>query len=352
MLCGVSSLALLAGFISVFASSCPTDTLWNHYDGQVPGASVIVIKDGAAVFERSWGIANLDTGEKTSSDTNYRLASISKTFTAMSVLMLAEKGTLSLDHKVTRYLPELATVAPKVTLRHLLTHTHGLPEYEPLLDKEGTQQILDRDVLELVAKQPVPAIAPGTKYVYSNTGYALLALVVERASKLKYAEFLKRNIFKPLGMTTSLAYDVNATIAHRALGYTGVDKFRNNDQNRTSAVLGDGGIYSSARDLVRWIDALEKNTLVDAKLLAEATTAHVSSDDPGYGYGYGWKVTEHNGEKLVFHTGLTSGFRNALLWVPSRKLAVIVLTNRRYGYSLLLGRIALEQFWTTAPATP
>ena len=343
----VSGLTLLFGLLSMVVRACPgdpADLLFAQYDGNHPGAHVAVIKDGAIVFERGFGTANLDTGERVTADTNFRLASITKQFTAVSILMLSERKSLSIDDPVARYLPELASVAPKVTLRNLLTHTSGLPEYESLLAKNDARQIVDRDVLELVAHHK-PRFSPGAQFRYNNTGYALLALVIERVSKLSYSEFLRRNIFKPLGMTSTVTYGVGA-IPHRAYGYSGRDgRFSGADQNRTTAVLGDGGIYSSTRDLVRWIDALDHNTLLDSARLAEAISPSVATDAPNISYGLGWRIGDERGEKVAFHTGTTSGFKNALLWVPSRKLAVIVLTNRREGNSLTLAWLMLDRFW-------
>jgi CubicO group peptidase (beta-lactamase class C family) len=344
----VPGLAVLAGLMSVLAAACPTDpvdALFSSYDGQHPGASVVVVKDGAVIFERAYGMANVGTGERATPQTNYRLASVTKPFTAMAVSILAERGALAVDDPVAKYLPELAQKAPTVTLRHLLTHTSGLPEYEKLLPKDDPKQIVDRDVLGLLAKRGL-AIVPGARYRYNNTGYALLALVIERVSKQSYAEFLRRNIFQPLGMANTQVYDANAKIAARAYGYSvATDQAAPADQNRTSAVLGDGGIYSSAHELARWIDALDRNRLLAPKRLAEATSALVTTDEPRIAYGFGWRISEDRGEKVVYHTGTTSGFKNALVWVPSKKLAAIVLTNRRQGEPLKLAMFVLDQFW-------
>jgi CubicO group peptidase (beta-lactamase class C family) len=341
-------LALIAGVMTVIAAACPdapVDSLLASYDGVHPGASVAVIKDGAIVFERTYGMANVETGERVTPETNYRLASVTKQFTATAVLILADRGQLSVDDPVARYLPELAHAAPTVTLRHLLTHTSGLPEYETLLPKGDTRQVADRDVLALLAQQTLQ-LSPGTRYRYNNTGYALLAMVVERVSKLPYAEFLRRNIFQPLGMTTTAACEADTAIPHRAYGYSGTaDQFWRADQSRTSNVLGDGGIYSSTHDLARWIGALDHSTLLAPDRLAEATSALVATNDPNISYGFGWRISQQRGEKLVFHTGLTSGFKNALLWVPSRKLAVVVLTNRRQGQPLEVAKRVLDHFW-------
>jgi CubicO group peptidase (beta-lactamase class C family) len=346
-------LVLLLSIMSVLGKACtdPVDMLFDlTYGGKHPGASVAVIKDGAIVFERSYGMANIEGGEKATALTNYRLASMTKQFTAMSILILEDKGQLKLDDRVAKYLPELASAAPTVTVRHLLTHTSGLPEYEPLMAKDDTNQILDAGVLALVAKQKLE-LKPGSRFKYGNTGYVLLAMVVERVSKLAFSEFLNRHIFKPLGMTNSIAYAEKTPIKNRAFGYHGKDdQFARADQNRITAVLGDGGIYSSVTDLARWIDSLDKSTLIKQKRLTDATSKQVQTSEPGIGYGYGWRISVEKGEKVVFHTGTTSGFKNALMWVPSRKLGVIVLTNRKDSDSLRLAWRVLEHFWEHSAA--
>jgi CubicO group peptidase (beta-lactamase class C family) len=339
----VLSLSIFGAVLGTIIAGCPSDPLevmFGMYGGKQPGASVAVIKDGAVVYEQSFGLANLETGERAAPETNYRIASISKQFTAMSVLMLAERGSLTLDDPVTRHVPELA-MARGVTLRHLLMHTSGLPEYEPLLVEKEGDQLVDKDVVALVAKHKLE-FTPGSRYRYNNSGYAVLAIVVERVSKLSYGEFLKRNIFKPTGMTATQTYDPHVTIPKRAYGYKGTELF---DQSRTTAVLGDGGIYSSARDLAHWVDALQHDKLIDAKRLAEATSPLVATDAPGISYGLGWKISDQNGERVAFHTGTSSGFKHVLMWVPTRKLAVIVLTNRRTGDPFTLGTLVLERFW-------
>lgn len=367
------SLALLATLLSVLVSRCPPDpthalswvldgarsgdaggdragptpadlVFW-VYDHTGPGASVAVIKDGKVVFERGYGEANLETMEAATPRTNYRLASITKQFTAMAVMMLADRKLLSIDDPVAKYLPELAALAPGVTLRHLLTHTSGLPDYAHLLPEDQKTQISDKDVLELARHLTTPVV-PGKAFHYSNTGYALLALVIERVSKLSYGEFLHRNIFQPLGMTHTMTYAPDAEIPDRAFGYSAqASGAVPADQTATTAVLGDGGIYSSCHDLVRWVRALQRGALVDPELLAEATRGLVPTNKPGVAYGFGWRISDLHGERLVWHTGTTSGFKNALLWVPSKKLAVIILTNRRQGAPLRLGMLLATLYW-------
>ncbi|HEY5852101.1 MAG TPA: serine hydrolase domain-containing protein [Lysobacter sp.] len=302
------------------------DALMRDYDGKVPGASVLVLRDGQPVVRRSYGQADLASGAAATPSTNFRLASVSKQFTATAILLLAQDGRLRLDDPVRRWLPTLPATAAPVTIRHLLTHTAGLIDYEDVMDPASQVQVHDADVLRLLQSQDRTYFAPGSDYRYSNSGYALLALVVERASGRRYAQFLHDRIFRPLGMTGTVAYESGISeVANRAYGYTFEQgRWQRTDQSTTSAVLGDGGIYSSIDDLAKWDAALYDQRLLTSQSLQEAFTPATATDDPDVKYGYGWRIT---GETL-WHSGETIGFRNVIVRYPRRHLTVVVLTNR------------------------
>lgn len=302
------------------------DALMRDYAGNVPGASVLVLRDGAPIVRRSYGMADLEARVAATPRTNYRLASVSKQFTAAAILLLAEDGRLHLDDKVRDWLPTLPRVADPITIRHLLTHTSGLIDYEDVMDPADTRQVHDADVLKLLQSQDRTYFAPGTGYRYSNSGYALLALVVERASTQRYADFLGEHIFRPLGMANTVAHEAGISeVAHRAYGYSfGNGAWARTDQSTTSAVLGDGGIYSSIDDLARWDAALYDERLLKSASLQQAFTPATQTDDPDVRYGFGWRIT---GE-MLWHSGETIGFRNVIVRYPRRHMTVIVLTNR------------------------
>ncbi|WP_235565294.1 serine hydrolase domain-containing protein [Lysobacter sp. Root494] len=298
----------------------------HDYTGNVPGASVLVLRDGALLVHRSYGMADMEAHVAATPLTNYRLASVSKQFTAASILLLAEDGRLHLDDKVRDWLPTLPHVADPITIRHLLTHTSGLIDYEDVMDPADARQVHDADVLKLLESQDRTYFVPGTGYRYSNSGYALLALIVERASKQRYADFLRERIFRPLGMANTVAYEAGISeVARRAYGYSFENgAWMRTDQSTTSAVLGDGGIYSSIDDLARWDAALYDERLLKSTSLQQAFTPFTATDDPDVRYGYGWRIT---GETL-WHSGETIGFRNVIVRYPKRHMTVIVLTNR------------------------
>lgn len=299
--------------------------LMRDYDGDAPGASVLVVHEGRAVVRKAYGLADLTRRIPASPATNYRLASISKQFTAAAILALAEEGRLSLDDPAKRWLPSLPQ--PDVAIRHLLTHTSGLVDYEDVIPAGTTAQLLDADVLRLLERETRTYFEPGSAYRYSNSGYALLALIVERASGLPFASFLRQRIFVPLGMHGTFA---GSDVPHRAYGTP-------EDQSLTSAVLGDGGVYSSIDDLEKWDTAL-----YDPEH-AIAFIPRTGTDDPDVEYGFGWRISRHRGERLLWHSGETRGFRNVLLRFPDKRLTVVVLTNRSapapYGTAIAIANL-------------
>lgn len=317
------------------------EILMRRYHGAVPGASLVVIKDGEPVLRRSWGMANVEGRVMATTATNYRLASVTKQFTAAAVLLLVEKGKIGLDDPVGRWLVSAGDATANVTIRQLLTHTSGIPDYEDLMPAGDTAQIHDKDVLAMLSRNDSAYFAPGSRYRYSNSGYALLALIVERASGVSFATFLRERVFLPLGMSQSVAFEKGVSdVSHRAYGYSMISgAWTRNDQSTTSAVLGDGGIYSSIDDLEKWDAAWHDSRLLTAESRRLALTAHTATDRAGVKYGFGWRVT---GE-TVWHSGETSGFRNVIVRFPARRLTVVLLTNRDdpepYETALSVGEI-------------
>ena len=308
------------------------DQLFADFSGERPGAAVLVVKDGKRILSKAYGLANLETKTPCSSKSNFRLASVTKQFTAMSILILSERGKLSLNDKMMKFLPEFPDYGKEITIRHLLTHTSGLPDYEDFMPAGLIIPLSDRDVLHILRQQTNGRFAPGSQFNYSNSGYACLALIVEVVSGQTFPAFLKQNIFDPLGMSNSVAYVSGlSTIPDRALGYAkSVEKFEASDQSLTSAVLGDGGIYSSTKDLFKWDQALYTEKLVSQRLLKDAFSVHSqTSDFKGSGYGYGWYIGTNNGIHNVWHYGSTCGFRTQITRFPERKLSIVILTNRR-----------------------
>ena len=218
---------------------------------------------------------------------------MTKQFTAASILLLSEGGRLKLEDRARKWLPSLPKSAEPITIRHLLTHTSGLIDYEDVIPETFKPQLHDADVLRLLESQDRTYFRPGSDYRYSNSGYALLALIVERASGRTFATFLRERIFQPLGMSNTVAYeDGISTVSTRAFGYTEEQgRWNRTDQSQTSAVLGDGGIYSSIDDLAKWDAALYDGRLLRPSSLQAAFTPATRTDDAEVEYGFGWRIT-------------------------------------------------------------
>ncbi|MBF8294274.1 MAG: Beta-lactamase protein [Bacteroidetes bacterium] len=344
-----TTLALLA---AISLSSCAPyamkssiadaiDTLFADNDkSNSPGASISIVKDGNALLSKAYGLADVEHHVPAATSTNYRLASVTKQFTATAAIMMVDRGKLSLDTHLAEVLPGTPKYAHDVRIRHLLNHTSGFVDYEDLIPDSQTVQVLDADVLALLNKVDTMYFPVGSKYQYSNSGYALLALVVEAMSGEPFARFLKKNIFDPLGMKRTVAYQQGiSTVGNRAFGHSHTDTgFVRTDQSVTSAVLGDGGIYSSVEDLFKWDQELYANQLVSASLRQQSFTPGILNDGTHTKYGFGWNIEPYKNIPSMYHTGSTRGFRNAIFRLPDQHLTVIILTNRNEGEPIELAR--------------
>jgi CubicO group peptidase (beta-lactamase class C family) len=302
------------------------DALMRAYQGAVPGACVAVLRDGEPVFRCSYGLANLESRVAATTATNYRLASLTKQFTSSAILLLAEEGRLTIDDPVRKWLPTLPDGAGEMVIRNLLTHTSGLIDYEDLIPDGTTAPLGDGDVLRLLERENRGYFPAGAAYRYSNSGYSLLALIVERAAGGDFASFLRESIFQPLRMQNTVAFEAGrSAVAHRAFGYSADgSSWTRTDQSLTSATLGDGGIYSSIDDLAKWDAALWAGRLLRPASLRLAFQPAVPTDDPAVQYGFGWRIS---GETR-WHSGESIGFRNVIVRYLERRLTVMVLTNR------------------------
>jgi CubicO group peptidase (beta-lactamase class C family) len=305
-----------------------------------PGAAVLVLKDGHKVFERGYGVRDLQSQHKIDSATNFRLASLSKQFTATSIMLLVHDGKLRYEDRLTDVFSDFPAYGKAISIRQLLNHTSGLKDYEDLMDEKqysDTHQIQDSEVLSLLKQQTTTKFPPGTHWEYSNSGYVLLGLMVARVSGKPFPDFLRDRIFAPLGMTHTLAYvNGRAEIGNRAYGHSNETAgWHQTDQSSTSATLGDGGIYTSLDDLAKWDDALRQHTLLSAEEMQPAFTPVNVSDNSVKGpdnepaeYGFGWYVNPYKGHPRMWHYGETMGFRTNIQRFVQDNLTIIVLCNR------------------------
>lgn len=317
---------------------------------KTPGAAVMVRKDGKTSVARGYGVRDLRTMAPIDGRTNFRLASFTKQFTATAIMLLARDGKLRYDEPLTTIFPDFPAYGRSITVRHLLTHTGGLPDYEDLMEGGAwteTRQIQDDEVLALLKKTSKPKFAAGASWAYSNSGYVVLGLIVAKVSGQPFGDFLRARIFQPLHMDRTLVYVKGKNEApDRAFGHTKRgDGFVESDQSSTSATLGDGGIYSNLEDLAKWDDALETHTLISASDMKPALTPVRLANgaethwpgapggdnlNPGkpVSYGFGWFLDPYNGRARMWHSGSTRGFGTVIVRFLSDRETVVVLCNR------------------------
>ncbi len=307
-----------------------------------PGCAVLVVNHGQTVFKQAFGVTNLDNPTPLTPATNFRLASVTKQFTAAAIMLLVRDGKLKYDERLTDIFPQFPAYAQNITVRNLLNHTSGLLDYEDLWDGQFAEvpsaelpQVRDAEIVQLLARQETTRFPAGTHFAYSNSGYAVLGQIVEKVSGEPFEDFLRARIFQPLGMTNTLAFiNTRNVVPNRSYGYSK----KNNqwvftDQSSTSAVLGDGGVYTSLNDYAKWLDALRTHKLLAAEEMKPSLTPITvpkfdsSSEEPA-SYGFGWFLDPYKGHRRMYHTGTTSGFLNAVEIFPEDDVAIVVFCNR------------------------
>jgi len=294
------------------------------------GACVMAIDGGRLVFEHATGLADIETKTPCTTATNFRMASVSKQFTATAVMLLVDRGKLSLDDTLDKFFPGFPAYGNKITVRHLLTHTSGLPAYdEDLIPKGTTLQLDDLDVLHILMDTKEARFAPGEKFEYSNSGYAMLGLIVEVAADKPFHEFMLSDVLKPLGMNDSVLYQRGLNeVSNRAFGHAREkDEWVRADQSLTSAIRGDGAIYTSLNDYQKWLDGIDEQKLLTAAFYKATFTPHVVTDRNGSQYGYGWFIDSYRNEPRIHHNGDTSGFRLCVQRFPQRNAAILIQLN-------------------------
>lgn len=286
--------------------------------------TVLVVKDGKTILDKGYGSADLEWNIPSTPATKFRLGSITKQFTAASIMLLEERGKLNLTDRVRQYLPELPESWDKITIFNLLTHSAGIFNYTALpgLNETKIRHLTPQQIVDLVKDKPLD-FSPGDNMRYSNTGYVVLGMVIEKVSGQPYAEFLKANIFAPLGMKDTGYEDQKAILPLRAHGYEhnkdGV--LRNADFIDMSTPYAAGALVSTTHDLLIWENALFAGKAVSQASLAKMTTPFKNE------YGFGLVIRDGDGHHQVWHNGGIDGFTTDMRTYPADHLTIIVLSN-------------------------
>jgi CubicO group peptidase (beta-lactamase class C family) len=311
-----------------------TDSLMSSiYQSGCPGAAIAVIKDGSVVFKRGYGVADLESKRPITPSTNFNICSMTKQFTAYAILQLQREGKLSLDDKLSRFFPDFTSkVASVVSVRQLLSHSSGIMEHYSYVDRARYKEFWDKDVLTTLRSVDSVYFPAGSRYRYSNAAFCLLSLIVEKLSGETYPAYICNHVFAPLNMKRSNVIQPDFKISDRSFGYEcEKDTFRISDAKESLffSTMGDGGVYTSIDDYLRWITAIQQMRVLDPALVKEAQSAQFPIDTArNLSYGFGWFVAGSGDSRLVYHTGSNGGFRTIVLTKPSAKYAVVIFSNR------------------------
>jgi CubicO group peptidase (beta-lactamase class C family) len=306
------------------------ELIQSEYKADQPGATVLLAKNGRVVYRKAFGMADLELGVPMKPEMVFEIGSMTKQFTAVSILMLEEQGKLSLEDDITKYIPDYPTQGKKITIHHLLIHTSGIKSYTsmaewlPVLRKD----FQPLELIDLFKDQPMD-FDPGEKFLYNNSAYFILGYIIEKASGQTYQDFIANNIFIPLQMNNSYYGSHERIIPYRASGYQeDNDGFINAEYLSLTQPYAAGSIMSNVDDLLTWQKAIETNKLVSAATIQKAFTDHTLNNGQPTHYGYGWFLNEINGSPTIEHGGGIFGYTTNGIWLPKDNIYLVMLTNR------------------------
>ena len=312
------------------AETLPFDQRFERYNnGHYPGLAVMVIQDGKTLFKKGYGLRNLETKEIIDCDTNFRMASVSKQFTAMAVAILEERGKILRDDLISDYLAETPEYMKGIRVKHLVHHLSGLPDYAEALwsSNKSKPLINNHDVFNYYKNQLKLDFKPGERYEYSNGGYSLLALIVENAASQPFQDFSRENIFIPAGMKNTFIIEYPSSIKKQAISYSEWPFFDDIDFNTGNALHGEDGVYTSLNDMEAWINALDNNTLVSASTTEKIFSKVRTNSGEVVEYGYGWERDKYHSMDIIVHGGSWVGFNTVIAKLPERNTWLVGFSN-------------------------
>ncbi len=318
-------------------------------ENNIPGGLVAIASRGKIIHLKTYGMANVELSVPVTDITVFEIGSISKQFTSAAAMMLVQEDKLGLGDPIHQYLPDLPSEWLGVTVRHLLTHTSGIPDYEEIRTYDVYRfRLTPEEVIQIAHSRPMD-FAPGMGWYYSNTGYFLLSMIIERIEGRPLGQVLKSRIFGPLEMTQTSMADPETIIPHRASGYwvNKAGELINRNPTETSSTLGAGGILSSAYDLAKWDEALYGDQLLSVESKATMWTPAILPNGDSTGYAFGWGVRPYKGLTSQSHGGQVAGFVANFSRFPDQEAAIIVFLNR---YRVGSGRLKAAVLHTFMPS--
>ena len=329
----IVALILSIGTISITLSQSlerQFDQLLNQeFPSSGTGASALVIVDGEIIYHKAFGKANLELDVDMSTNNIFEIGSNTKQFTAVAIMMLAEEGKLNLNDTITKYFNDYPTHGHTIKIHHLLSHTSGLASFTSSDEwyENRNNEMTQEEFMNLFKKTPM-LFAPGEKYYYSNTGYFLLGMIIEKISEKPYNDYIDENIFKKVGMKNSTFMNKHKIIKNRAMGHDKIkDKFIKSDEMLDSHAYSAGAILSTTYDLYLWNRAIVQNKLISKESKELAFTNYEISNGKYANYGYGWAINEINGTSTIEHSGGTFGSLSNLIYLPENDVFVVLLSN-------------------------
>ncbi|MBM3235736.1 beta-lactamase family protein [Candidatus Poribacteria bacterium] len=307
------------------------DQLFSEWDKpDSPGAALCIIKDGNIIYKRGYGSANLDYNIPITPESVFYLASDSKKFTAACILLLAQRGQISLDDDIRKYIPEIPEYESTIMIRHLIHHTSGLRDYAVLMELAGKnlEDFSNENAIKILSRQKALNFKPGEEYLYSNSGYIVMAEIVERVSGKSLREFAGENIFRPLGMrNTFFDDDCSMVVKNRVVSYGPKEGGGFQSYIKNYNAVGDGGLLSTVEDLYLWDQNFYDNKLGDSEFIEQMLTRGKLNNSKELNYAFGLIHGEYKGLKTVGHGGGMLGFRTTMIRFPQQKFTVICLCN-------------------------
>ena len=302
--------------------------LLKKYPPNAPGATFLISKNGTIIYNKAFGLSNLELNLPMHTENVFEIASMTKQFTAVSILMLVEKGRLNFNDEITKFMPDYPTNGHNITVHHLLTHTSGIKDFTRVkgLDAISTQDVAPLELIDFFKNEPVDFM-PGEKFKYNNSGYILLGYIIEKITGQKYGDFVEEQIFKKLGMISSKYASHRDVIQNRASGYHNKDGYINCRKVSYSFPYASGALMSTTIDLFNWQEAIKNNLLISKESTEIAFTNYKLNNGEYINYGYGWHIKTINGIPTREHGGHFFGFKSMGVYLPNQDIYVVGLNN-------------------------
>ena len=305
------------------------DQLLNEkFKSNTTGAVILISKKGKPTYRKAFGLSNLELNVKMKPENIFEIGSMTKQFTAVSILMLVEQGQISLQDEITKFIPDYPTHGQKITIHHLLNHTSGIKSYTRMkkLFSVARRDMKPQELINFFKDEPID-FKPGEKYKYNNSAYIILGYIIEQTSGISYADYIQKNIFDKLNMSNSMYASHSKIIKKRASGYHNRGGYQNAMYISHTLPYAGGSLMSTIDDLNKWQQALTQNKLLKKETLQKAHTNYTLNNGEKINYGYGWNIKTINNEVSYEHGGSIFGYKSMGVYIPNKDIYVVILTN-------------------------